>query len=126
MKIRHRVDWSEVATFGLIGAGICVLVLALPNLIRYTTVIGLSAFLVVNAVLAVKQRRFAVALAFAAVTVFAFVMSAPIGLELAYVSVLSVILRRSIRTDAANAAPAYILFGYEESRYDRSGFHSGT
>ncbi len=100
------------------------MVLVLPNLVRDATVIGLAAFLVLNAFLGVKQKRFAVALAFLAVAVFVFIYHGPAGLTLAYVAVFSAILWRSMRTDITKVTPAYILFGHEESRYFGSGFRS--
>ena len=95
------------------------------DLMRYAMAFGLGAFLLVNAFLGFKQKRFAVAIALLSAAAFAFAFHGPVGLAVAYVVVFSIILGRAIRADAtANAAPAYILFGHEESRYNRSGFRS--
>jgi hypothetical protein len=124
MDRNREIDRLEIAMFCVVAVGVCGLVLALPNLVRYATVIGLGAFLVANAFLAVRQKRYAATVAFSAAAVFAFAFHGSLGLALAYVVVVSIILSRSIRADAADTAPAYILFGHEESRYKRSGFRS--
>lgn len=117
MDTKHRIDWVEVAAFGAVGTVVCAAVLVLPSVLWCVTMIALIVFLLANAYVGLTQRRLTVACAFLAGAALALALRYPVTLALAYVAVFSVVMHRSVGTDAANAAPSYILFGREERRY---------